>query len=105
LGESLDDDGDILGVRKTVRTSPSLIANKIINIEEGIFGLSNGDRRIEDGDLGKPSTRGHIRRSSGKFFPFSEAFLLSSKTVGTVGQEVSLDVKNIGSIDERDDDR
>jgi len=72
MGESLGGGGDVLGVRKTVRTNPSPVANKIIHIREGILWLSNeGSRRIEDGDLGKPSTRGHIRRSPRQFIlPF-----------------------------------
>jgi len=32
MGESLNDDGDILGVRETVRTSTSLIINKIVRV-------------------------------------------------------------------------
>ena len=72
MGESLGGGGDVLGVRNTVRTNPSPVANKIIHVREGILGLSNeGSRRIEDGDLGKPSTQGHIRRSPRQFIlPF-----------------------------------
>jgi hypothetical protein len=64
LGENIGDNGKILGVRKTVRASPSLgfrpVTDKIIDIREG-FGvkhrrLSNeGSRGVEDEDLGKSS--------------------------------------------------
>ena len=64
MGESLGSGGDVPGVRKTVRASPSLVTNEIIDIGEDILEPSDeGNKPIEDGDLGKPPTRGHTRRS------------------------------------------
>ena len=92
FSESLGDGGDVLGVRKTVRARPSLgfrlVADDIINIREDFLELSTeelgdeGSREVKDEDLRKSSTLSiqMTLYADQLAFPFSEAFLLSSRT-------------------------
>jgi len=73
LGERLRDGGDILGVRKTVRASPSLsfclVTDNIVDIRQYFLELSaeklsdEGSREVEDEDLGKSPMSAHIQRT------------------------------------------
>jgi len=90
--KSLGDGGDVLGIWKTVRARPSLgfclVTDDIIDIRENLLELSTeelgdeGSREIEDEDLMKSSTSGIqiLQNTDRPTFPFSEAFLLSSRT-------------------------
>ena len=66
FGESLGDGGDVLRVRKAVRTGPSLgfglVTDEVVDVGEDLLELGTeelsdeGGGKVEDKDLGKSCT-------------------------------------------------